>query len=542
MSGKTALPILTVALVLAGVARYFWNTPGIFDLALDDEAVYMGVETDFTQTILWPPEFKGIFSSYENGGFYMLTYRVLANFIRDPIDLYMLGGLVIILGAVLFGFLCQSILSNSLLVGVLAVCPVVLSGELMTWPRVSFGAIGVLALAFAAMARVGSFRLKVSVLLCAGYLLTFIRPEFILSFYVFLALQIATLLPLPLARRRIAGNPHTGGEAAAATLALTFVASLSVLWSFPIPSGGERAFAAFGAHYAVRFVAAHGLSLNPWLDWRAVLADQFPGAQTVFQVVTVRPGEAFLYFAANLRDLIAAIAEIAVSTVERNPAFSALWLLCVSVWIGSAFYPPRRRYDPSPMPAGRATEGSPFRRARLDIAFILVFALPPLVATIAIYPRHHYILLLLFTASSALAVVLRSVRSRVSPLLAVILAAWFPVTAKPLPVVEQPMLATVRALRAQPAIHRLFENDGGWCYFLVPRCSTDDATWMPDGTAFETYVHDRGIDAIVISERLRSYESLHDEGFIRSIDALTGLENWSRVDLGHGYSLLLAPR
>jgi len=530
------LRIFAIILILIGLSRYFHNIPHVFDLLLDDEAVYMGMGTDFTHKILWPPGFKGLLSSYEDGGLYSMIYRGLSQVLGDPIDLYIYGGLIIVLSAVLAGFLCVSVLSESLLFGIVVVCPVVLSGELTTWPRVSFAAITLLALAFAAMTRVTSFRTKVSVLLCAGYLLCFVRPEFVLTFYVLLALQLGNLLALPRRRRR--GASVDRRELVFAVAALAFISTLSCAWSFPVPAGGERAFVAFGQHFALRFVAAQKLALNPWLDWRLVIAGQFPGAHTVFQAVLTQPAKVLLFFSTNALELVSSIGQIIIATIRQNIAFSIVWALCVVLWIGSALAPARRLGTLSP---ASDRPGSP-AVAWLHVALIALFGLPPLIATVTVYPRHHYILLLLFTASAAVAALLRTVRSPLTPVLALVLAGAFVVLVRPLPVVDQPMLATIQALRQQPVIHRLFEIDGGWCYFLVPRCSTEYADWMPASASFERYRREHGIDAIMLSPRLRAYEAEHNAGFDQAIDTLTTVDDWHSADLGQGYVLLLAPR
>ncbi len=154
MSRNLVVSVATVLFLLLGVTRYLSHLPHIFDVALDDELVYMGVGTDFDHLILWPPSFQGIYSSYENGGFYSGIYGALSEFFSDPIDLYIYGGMAIVVSAVLFGFISSLLLSDSFIVATAITCPVVLSGELLTWPRVSFGAIAVIALGFAVMARV----------------------------------------------------------------------------------------------------------------------------------------------------------------------------------------------------------------------------------------------------------------------------------------------------------------------------------------------------------------------------------------------------
>ncbi|MEI9988067.1 MAG: hypothetical protein WDN69_36165 [Aliidongia sp.] len=127
-------------------------------------------------------------------------------------------------------------------------------------------------------------------LLCAAYLAAFIRPEFVLSFYILLVLQLGILVELPLRRRRMARGlaPVTSPELAAAGVASAFIAAMSFIWSFPVLQGGERAFVAFGAHYAMQYATAHKLDIDAWIDWRLVITDQFPGAHTVFEAVQDR--------------------------------------------------------------------------------------------------------------------------------------------------------------------------------------------------------------------------------------------------------------
>ncbi len=516
---RTLAALLASTLLLVGLARYFAQLPHIFDLAFDDELVYMGVGTDFGHLIQWPAGFPGIYASYENGGFYSSIYGALSVFFTDPIDLYVYGGTIVVALAVLLGFAGSLALSENVLVAVAITCPVILSGELMTWPRVSFAAIALIGLGFAVMARIGSVRIKVAVLLCAAYLAAFVRPEFVLSFYVLLALSIG-LLGEALYRRRTVRRR----DIAAIGLALGFVAVLSVAWSFPILEGGERAFVAFGAHYAVQYGATHQLDIDPWIDWRVVMAQQFPGAGTVYQAFRVAPDKVLLYFAHNLADLAGSIGTIIGGTARRYPVFAAIWTLCILAWAVLAL----RR-------------GSADKRRWIDLALVLVFAAPPAIATVTIFPRHHYIVLLLFAASSAVAVLARPLRTPVSAGLATIIAGVFAIAVVPTQAVPQPLLDSVLALRAQPPVHRMFEIDGGWCYLTMPRCIEDYAEWMPDGASFDAYRRERGIDSIMLSPRLTVFETTHDPDFPQQVEQLKTAEGWLSTELGHGYVLLRAP-
>jgi hypothetical protein len=263
-----------------------------------------------------------------------------------------------------------------------------------------------------------------------------------------------------------------------------------------------------------------------------VITDQFPGAHTVFEAVLDQPGKMLLYFAGNLYELIASIGQILLSTLRQHIVFSIVWLLCVVSWGAPALY---RRSDVVAMIS------RPQRQRLIHLGFSLVFGLPPLIATVTVFPRHHYIVLLLFMFASAIAAFARSRPSRLSPILALGLAVAFLFSAEPLPVVPQPMLETVLKLREQPPFHRMFEIDGGWCYLMMPRCREEYAAWVPDTMPFDAYRREHGIDAVVLSEKLRKFEAVHNANFPDEIEQLKSLEGWQSIDLGHGYVLLRRP-
>jgi hypothetical protein len=514
----------------AGLCRYFRNIPTIFDLALDDELVYMGVGTDFTHAILWPKDFSGVYSSYEYGGLYSGIYGVLAFFFRDPIDLYMYGGVAIIAFAVVAGFCSTLLLSGDLFFAAAVTSGVVLSGELMTWPRVSFGAIGVLVLAFCLVARLKSATIKICLLLCTAYLLSFIRPEFVLSFYSLILILLGLMIGRAWQIRRIGAAEALPkrGELMAIGIALVFVVAMSILWSFPILAGGDRAFTAFGAHYAVQYAAAHSLSLEAWIDWRKIVAEEFPGADSVYAAILIDPGKMLAYFANNLADLGVSIGRIVLGVAEHHSAFAVVGSVAALLWAGSLTRWRRQIIQGSVLPRW------------LDVILMSIFAFPPLIATITIFPRHHYIILLLFTLSSILAVVVPRNSRRLTSLVSLGIAVVFLLSATPLTPVSQPILQTAMTLREKFHIRRMFEIDGGWCYLQVPRCIEEYAEWMPDSASFETYVHEHNIDTIMLSPRLRNYESAHHPEFMADIEELKNSEHWQAFDLGNGYILVQA--
>ena len=86
-----------------------------------------------------------------------------------------------------------------------------------------------------------------------------------------------------------------------------------------------------------------------------------------------------------------------------------------------------------------------------------------------------------------------------------------------------------------------FHDDGGWCCLVMPRCIEDYAEWMPDGTSFDAYRRQRGIDSIRLSPKLTIFETTHAPDFTQQIEQLKTAEGWQSTELGHGYVLLRVP-
>src|SRR5215469_12550335 len=235
------LPLLVLAI---GFYYYTQNFPHILDVTLYDESGYMH-----------RGEAAGLlnFSNYEWAPLYSLFYRVVSCFIGDPVDIYMVGGLLLLFAAFLLGTLATQLLSGNPILAVLLAGLPLFTGVFVIWPRPSFMVIAVLGAAIPLALRFRRTADKAALLTVVAFLLTFIRPEFMTAFYLMLAVATASFLWLLWSQGRAApeGRQRLTALAIVPGLCFAAVAALAFAWSLPTPVGYGRAFMAFGQHYAL---------------------------------------------------------------------------------------------------------------------------------------------------------------------------------------------------------------------------------------------------------------------------------------------------
>src|SRR4029079_17633221 len=88
---KRVLVCILLSILIVAFVHYLQNFPAIFDINLADETRYMGMGQQSSAPLP--------LDNYEISALYGLFYRIVAQFVMDPVDLYMLGGMLIVLSA-----------------------------------------------------------------------------------------------------------------------------------------------------------------------------------------------------------------------------------------------------------------------------------------------------------------------------------------------------------------------------------------------------------------------------------------------------------
>jgi hypothetical protein len=298
-----------------------------------------------------------------------------------------------------------------------------------------------------------------------------------------------------------------------------------MLWRFPIVQGGGRAFMAFGQGYGFRAVMERDLSLHPFLNWEQIVGADFPGAKSLGDALSVRPGLVIVFLLKNAFGFLPWGYSIPWGAFCMGAILVAAWLC--RPW---------------------AKFVKPSDRSRADnVLCATVLLVPPTISIIMVFPRSHYILLalaaLFFLFSSAtLAPLARVIRRRLTPthmlvskvndnLVSAALAVLMLIVARPLPVVQQPTLATATSMPSIGKVLSMLEVTGGLCYYAKPICKMVVPWNLPEGVDIKLFLDQEGIDAVAVAPSLLNVTSLaNNPTFETFLDTATK-NGWIRHDL-----------
>jgi hypothetical protein len=513
------MPTLLVFIALvAGFLYYVHHFPDIFDVTLFDESNYMhrGVVAGLLD-----------FTNYEWSPLYSLFYRVLSLVVGDPLHLYMAGGLLVLFIAFLSGSLSVYLLSRNPVLTILLGALSIFSSVYLISPRAPFLAIAIMGLGLPFALGFCRFSDKAAVLTLIAFLLTFVRPEFIASFY--LMLLIAVISYLQVLRLRWKGRPRVADVLSGSTapvLCFAGIAALALAWSFPVPPVNDRAF---GQQYAYRYVTDHKLPMNPWQNWTHIIAGEFPGASTVDAAFDVSPGKVLHFYLRNVSDLFLTMYGYLSESVNTYPLFFALALVLL---LGGILW---RLSVPSPVPSWVSEAQQ--NKIWGDLLLIAVFGISPLASTVFVYPRPHNVIMIGFVCCLLLARSLRGFDPPHASIFAAVLGTAFLLSIRPLPSVGQPRVEIIRMLRGLPPVGDMLEDDGGWCYYIRPPCNAHILSTLTDKNALRSLIDSR-VDAILVSPQMRRYEESSADTALSLLLNDPHPHGWTAYPLTTGYSIL----
>jgi hypothetical protein len=309
--------------------------------------------------------------------------------------------------------------------------------------------------------------------------------------------------------------------------ALATITILAMLWSFPILQGGGRAFVVFGTHYAVRTVAERHLSLDPWFNWEQIFRADFPGANSVGDALRLRPGLVIGFWLKNAFGIL------------PGQGYSLPWgafcmgTILVATWLCRPW----------------AKFVKPSDRSRADnVLCATVLLVPPTLGIIMGFPHGHYKLLalaaLFFLFASAVRTPLaRVIRRRLTPahmlvskvndnLVSAGLAVLMLIVARPLPIVQQPTLATAASMSSIGKVSTMLEASGGLCYYAEPICKFPfSPSNVPDGVDIKTFLDQKGVDAVAVTPSLLRVSWLANNPTFGTFLETATKNGWIRRDL-----------
>lgn len=518
-SNKVGVLMTTASVVLfaLGLLSYFSNWPRIWDIALWDESLYMG-----SGIYTWDDSFK----HYEWSPLYSWIYHVAHGWIESPTTLFYTVGLAGVVSALAGVYFAAWRISRSIFFATLVACVLVLSNFLMIHPRAIYPTIAILSLGAAIAFSMRTFAARCAVLALATFLVTFMRPEFALSFYLFgLCACGATIWALVNPVRRTLLIRENKLELSLAIASLAAIAILSYIWMFPVIQGGERALAAFAQHYAAYWAQVNHGDTFVWFDFQPVFDRDFPGAHSEFDAVRQQPLKMLGYFLYNVASLLQMGKQAALLFVSEHAAFAAI----LGVAVAGAAFQAFKTFRALP---GKALKTSNTALWMQDALLWIILACPTMISIVLIFAEGHYAILLTAMLTFGAAIIARHCRIEARPLYAVLVSGAFVLLARPAPEVPRPTFDIVQALQKQGYMGRMLDNDGGWCLYVPNKCVARFGTFnVPDGKDFLAYMHDENIDTVAVSDWSMHIAKLRKQQAFLDFVANPEQAGWHKIQL-----------
>ena len=515
--------LFAILVTLCALLRKFSNWPNVWDITLWDETMYLGVGltnlSDLTHGL----------QHYQESPLYSKSYYLIASLTgAEAPSVFMLGGLSAVLLA-LFG-VAIGVFAGSGSLSLSIVSIFVLYRTLHIPSRASFFCIFILGAGFSLCTLCPERFAKAAILALTCFLATFVRPEYVLGFYLSIAIVLATFIELNL--REL---PQRNANLVIGFAALATITILAMLWCFPILEGGGRAFEAFGQGYSSRAVMDRGLSLDPYLNWKQIVDADFPGAKSLGDALSVRPGRVIVFMLKN----VFGIMPWGYSLL--NGAF-CIGTILVAAWLCRPW----------------AKFVKPSDRSRADnVLCATVLLVPPTISISMTVPRSWYVLLalaalLILFASATRTPFARVIGRRLIPthmlvskvndnLVAAGLAVLMLIVTRPLPIVPQPTLATATSMSSIGKVSTMLEASGGLCFYAKPICNHVFPWMIPDGMDIKVFLE--GVDAVAVSPSLLIVPPLANNPTFRKFLETATKNGWIRRDLpapqGHSYLYVL---
>jgi len=339
------------------------------DIGIGDEAKYLGDGVNFLRTKLVPSW----------GPLYSLWYYFLSLFSGDTINLYYLNyKLMTILPCIaLYLFLLKMKVTTTLSF-YFSFALLISLINLPTWPKVSHFFFTLIFIGLILVHSIKGNNTRLLAALIISLIITYIRPEFILSSIILFGIMI----------KRVVKNDF---DAERLMIAILTIIMLFVLLGIPYSPG--RNLTAFGQAYHKYLDLDDRIDDDGAKDWTEILSENFGNPKTMIDVVLNDSDKFFKHIEINLSKLpMLYLSSVETLLPDKIFPFNILIKLLIVLSILSTvfvllLFKRFRNY--------RNIILNGFTEKKDLLFFSIIFSLPPLLSMILYYPRSHYILLLL---------------------------------------------------------------------------------------------------------------------------------------------------
>jgi hypothetical protein len=376
--------LIGIVILMLTALKLINNFNSIVDITFDDEAQYLRYGLDMFEKIRtdWGPS-------------YNLWYKFLSTFEKEPIALYYLNFkvLIILLPISIFLFLYSYRVSFFTSFWI-SFSFLISATNIVTYPRISHFVVSM----FLWILIINKLFIKSSIkqyilISFAVFVGSYARPELMLAFLLFLFFTIYQTI-------------HHKKLKEAALFSFPFImVMLMFVFVFKFPAdtfkGINRTYIAFCQHYVIKGIAAKELDNNIFYDWIAYCKSVFPNCKSFIDILQHYPllviKEVFentkffiLFIFTTLTDLIYPYYLFQSKKIRLLSYFLILILLIIGVVLKR----------------NRQQIKSIIVNNKLLLLITFIFLIPSLISCFVIFPRQHYVLLMLPMLSILVAILM----------------------------------------------------------------------------------------------------------------------------------------
>lgn len=358
-----------VGLVVIGLLHFkiIYGLEGVFDTKCSDESIYLKNGLELSLSTIKP-----------DGLFYYCWYKILSLFTTSPLNIEILNHGILMGLPAYFIFLILRKRGHSIVWSLLPSFVFIIS-RLNTelWPYITKFSLVICLLGIYALLSSQSIEYDLIIMTIGSFLLAYIRPEYVWSFYLFITLNMVILT------REFIKN-----KSSIKRVAVHFIAPILVLIAFISvgnPADSKRLIGAFGQHFSLNYISWTKSSLDPWKDWKIILdRAKMPMKETVFEGLKNNPKAVMHHISTNIKNIFPEGLKIFIPRETGPKVFKYLFMfiqICFLIFATIGV-----------ISKCLLIKQLNWHEIKLPI-FLMGVLIPSLVPIIIIYPRMHYILL-----------------------------------------------------------------------------------------------------------------------------------------------------
>lgn len=373
--------LLIVSFLIVLGLKYIAGFERFTDITLNDESYYLYNGVNLLRNGL---------PNAQLSPFYSVWYFFLSLFQSDNISLYYLNFEII----TVFLPVCIYILLRRHKVSGVAAFIVsffflISYADFAAFPKVTHFALIVILFSLILASLFRTYIIKLTVLLIFGLIVSYIRPEFFISFIIFSLIYIIVFIR----------SYKKYNFRILSRVLITIIILISALVTIGNPlSGGNRGFLAFSQHFSVNWTTWTNNNMSPWRNSKDIIRRNFGDSKTILECYSNNPDAFIRHINSNLKTFSKVMNMevrhsnliIKGSILSRKLEFMFLVFSLLLMAIIKLIIKRERI---------KSQFKENFNQRKELWLMLVIYIIPVTISSLLIYPREHYLSMLIVLLS-----------------------------------------------------------------------------------------------------------------------------------------------